>query len=138
MFRNKHTQEMGLPGGLLHVLPWRTAICGVLLAISTFWGWAVSQNLLPGYMKVPALVGGAFCSVSAISCLVAHFFLAKGETHWDKDKHLNATNRDSHRHPLTKWPHALVFWTTIIALLTEGSYIYMVACVLFDDKEQYW
>lgn len=58
----------------------------------------------------------------------------KGENHWTKPKHANSRNRNLHTHPMENWPHTLVFGTTMAAILTEGAYLYMLACVLISKE----
>ena len=33
---------------------------------------------------------------------------------------------------MENWPHTLVFGTTMAAILTEGAYLYMLACILIS------
>lgn len=40
----------------------------------------------------------------------------------------------THTHPMENWPHTLVFATTMAAVLTEGAYLYMLACILISSK----
>lgn len=35
---------------------------------------------------------------------------------------------------MENWPHTLVFGTTMAAILTEGAYLYMLACILISKE----
>ncbi|GAA5983930.1 hypothetical protein JCM10908_005979 [Rhodotorula pacifica] len=132
MYRDKDTDEIELHSSVVHVMPWITAGLTVVLAVGSFWSWTASKDTLPSYLQGPALIGGIFCCLAGIACIVSFFYITKGENHWNKDKHRNATDRNSHVHPLEGWPHTLVFGTTMMATLTEGSYLYMILCILLS------
>ncbi|BGP55786.1 hypothetical protein JCM8202_005649 [Rhodotorula sphaerocarpa] len=137
MFRNKQTNELTMGSTMIHVLPWITSSVAALLAIFTFYCWSCSRDFLPSYMQFPAIVGGVCSCLCGIACVGAFFYLAKGERHWSKDKNRHARDRQQHKHPLQRGAHAVVFGLTIAAILTEGSYVYMLVCVVVGGKGDY-
>ncbi|GAA5850447.1 hypothetical protein JCM8547_001878 [Rhodosporidiobolus lusitaniae] len=104
---------------------------------------AESNDLLPSYMKGPAIIGAVASACAGISCVVGFFLLRKGHD-YHRRKSLKAQSQGTQHHPTDgRQNHPIqtvdvaIFGLTMAAFLTEGAYFYMIACVLIADSDDY-
>ncbi|GAA6022756.1 hypothetical protein JCM11491_005570 [Sporobolomyces phaffii] len=130
------------PDAVLWAIPIASTVSTTLLAISVAWVQAQSKDLLPKYVMAPAIIGAVCAGVTAVLSLLGFFQLKKGNGYHAKqaEKHgqdrssgrLDATRLKHQSHPFYMY-HWLLFGTATAMLVTVGSYLYMLICLVLSE-----
>ncbi|GAA6064388.1 hypothetical protein JCM10212_004227, partial [Sporobolomyces blumeae] len=98
---------------------------------------------LPTYVRPPAIVGAVCAGITVVASIFGWYMLRKGDNY--HDKHVDQTSSNSGRnrngtskglkqksHPFFMY-HWVVYGAAISMLVTVGSYLYMVSCLVATE-----
>ncbi|GAA5983670.1 hypothetical protein JCM11641_000928 [Rhodosporidiobolus odoratus] len=110
-----------------NVAPWLCAASAALLAGATSWAQAESKD---------PVVGAVTCGLAGVACVVGFYFLRKGDNYHKKHKGTAPWEVPHQQHPI-QFASYFVFATGMAAFLTEGAYLYLLACIVADNDQNY-